>query len=360
MPHTEIAIIGAGFAGASCAYFLTRAGYRDLALFEAAAQPGTQASGRNAAMARQFIADGAIRRMGIAGTRFLSAPPAEVSPIPLVRPVGSIIFFDEAQHAAMAAAVRAGQGEGLQSQWIRPAEWTARVPYLPESLATHAVWTPTDGVVDIHGYLHGLLRAATHAGMRTCYHTPIERITTQRNGFVLHTPAGEWHASYLVNAAGAWADRIATLAGARPRNLVALRRHLFVTEPLTWVDPQWPFVWDDAHGWYARPESGGLLLCACDASAVIPGEPTLDPQVLAELYEKLRQHCPPLADVRIAHQWCGLRTFAPNRRFIIEWDETAPRLLWVAGLGGHGVTCAAAVGQRVAELIAEYMGGRSQ
>lgn len=355
MPSSRVCVIGAGFAGAACAYFLTRAGVADVVVFEQERQPGEHASGNNAAMARQFLLDPAIQMMAIRGTQFLYQPPPEVSDRALIRAIGSLILFDAAAERAMRAAVAAGHPRGLSSTVIQRAECEARVPVLRDADFAGAVWTPTDGVVDTHAYLHGLLRAAQSRGARVVTGARVTAIRPAADGCAIDADGTTWHCAVVVNAAGAWADGLAELAGVAPRGLRALRRHLFLGTLKVPADTHWPFVWDNTHAYYFRQESGGLLLCACDESPSAPGRPVVDPHAAELLARTLAARCPRLAGIEIVRCWVGLRTFAPDRQFVIGWDVAAPSFYWLAGLGGHGVTCAAAVGAKAAEEIVQRL-----
>lgn len=377
MPSATVCIIGAGFAGAATAYFLTRAGVRDVVILEQEAQPGAHASGNNAAMARQFVLDPEIRRLAIRGTQFLYDPPADLHPSAtapgantphlhqvleetsggnaFIRPIGSLLLFDEASEHTVRGTVEAGHRRGLTAQVIRREECEARVPVLKEADFSGAVWTPTDGVVDVHAYLHGLLSAARAHGAQLVMNRAVRAMRITKQGAEVVTDGETWRCRIVVNAAGAWADAIAALADVPPRGLTALRRHLFQSAPMREVATDWPFIWDTTHDFYFRPESGGLLCCACDEAPFPPGPARVDGQAPILLAEKLRAHCPRLANIQVATSWAGLRTFAPDRKFVLGWDPMASPFYWVAGLGGHGVTCAAAVGEQAAAEIAKRL-----
>ena len=114
-----------------------------------------------------------------------------------------------------------------------------------------------------------------------------------------------------------------------------------------------PWVWWVDRPFYLRPESGGLLMCPCEEVAVpLPArgkQPDTDPAVLEDLFTSLRELAPQLAERPITRYWTGLRTFAPDRRFVIGWDPWNPRLFWSAGFGGHGMTSGLAAGALAAE-----------
>ena len=147
------------------------------------------------------------------------------------------------------------------------------------------------------------------------------------------------------------ANVVAKLAGAQELPLKPCRRHLFVSPPIAWVDSHWPFVWDVTHDIYFRPEGEGLLLCACDQSVMAPGDPPVDESVKEMLAEKIERFMPALNGVSISRGWAGLRTLTPDGRFVIGWDPQVDNFFWVAGLGGHGMTTSAAVGELAAKLL---------
>jgi glycine/D-amino acid oxidase-like deaminating enzyme len=133
----------------------------------------------------------------------------------------------------------------------------------------------------------------------------------------------------------------------RPR-----RRHIFVTKPLDWVPPDWPFIWDISSEVYFRPEEGGLLFSPCDEGE--PGDrdsDASDPVARDALSGKLERQFPGLRDLPVARSWSGLRTLTPDGRFVLGPDPAIDGFFWVAGLGGHGVTCSHALGELAAELV---------
>jgi D-arginine dehydrogenase len=132
------------------------------------------------------------------------------------------------------------------------------------------------------------------------------------------------------------------------------RRHLLVTEPLPQVSPKWPVIWIVGEEFYFRPESGGLLMSGCDTVKVTPEQAEItDHSELERIAAKAAHWLPSLADARVARAWAGMRTFAPDDLFVVGPDPRLEGLYWVAGMGGHGITCAPAVGTVAADWIAE-------
>jgi len=332
----EVAIIGGGIAGLSLAYHLARAGQQGIVLLEREDQPGTYASGHNAAVARALTGRDEHTALAVEGRRRL----AEAG---LMTAGGGLLV--SAEHGPLdafeAEAARHGvavhRGEGIPLPGLQAAEHLA---------------IPGDGVIDIAGLLHTCAEGARAAGAELRFGCALLGIQPTATGFHLETDRGPLHVQRLAIAAGAWAGELGRLAGSELA-FTPLRRSLVWSGA---AHPQQePWAWWVDRPFYMRPESGGLLMCPCEEVAVpLPArgrQPDTDPTVLEGLFTSLRELAPQLADRPVTRTWTGLRTFAPDRRFVLGWDPWNPRLFWSAGLGGHGMTTGLAVGARAADLF---------
>jgi D-arginine dehydrogenase len=361
MPSADIVIIGAGFAGAATAYHLARSGARNVVVVEQERVAGYHSSGRNASLIRQVISEESTMALAVEGAAFLRQLP-QGWPVPVsFEQNGSMLLASGRIWEGLQRDATRAHRLGIKVELLSQQETQARVAILEGTQFDGALWCPTDGVVDIHALLSGYLRAASLLGVEFRYGCPVKAIEKQdgriaRVLFEDHSVATD----IVVNAAGAWAGTIGNLAGSAPLGLRPLRRHLFVTGPLPWVDKGWPFIWDVSQGFYFRPDSGGLLLCACDEAEMPPGDTAPVESALELLAEKARNYFPRFADLPIMKSWAGLRTFAPDGRFVIGWDSKVRGLFWVAGLGGHGVTTSGAVGALAAELLLGGAAGRAE
>lgn len=345
----EIAIIGAGFAGAATAYFLHQAGLTDCVVLEAEDLPGSRASGLNAAMGRQIITDPEFRELAMQGMQFLRTPPAAFAEASLIDDRGSLLLFAKSDRAKAVHLASDSQRDGLTVETWDAARIHALIPFLRN--VDTALFTPSDGLIDINTLISSFLRPIRHA-QRLFTNAHVQGLHYANGRWTITTTAGDFRARAVVNAAGAWADTIAALAGAEPIPFQVRRRHLFVSAPTSLVDVAWPFTWDVSHNYYFRPESGGVMMSACDEDTVSADEAYCTaPEIDSLLLDKLTQYCPELATLPIAHHWAGARTFGPGDHILIKWDARAPQFFWVAGLGGHGATSAAGIGQRAAQQI---------
>jgi D-arginine dehydrogenase len=342
-------IVGAGLAGAATAYYLTRLGWDRVVILEQELMVGVHSSGRNAAMIRQVVSDRAIALLAREGAAFLRQLPEDWPILTPLRQNGSFLLSAQEIHPPPGES---HEGPSLQTAWLPIGDIINQVPILKGTPTKGGLWCASDGVIDIHGLLQGFLRSATMRGAELKLSSKLQSVVAKEGAVVsVQTQNEEIPCNVLVNAGGAWAGEIGQLAGAEPIPLTPYRRHIFVTEALNWVNPIWPIVWDITHEVYFRPESGGLLLSPCDETADRPGLPPTDESATEMLAEKVGRCFPEMPDLPIQNSWAGLRTMAPDRRFVIGWDPRVRGFFWVAGLGGHGVTVSPAVGRIAADLI---------
>ena len=330
----EVAIIGGGIAGLSLAYHLALAGQEGIVLLEREDQPGTYASGHNAAIARTLTGREEHTVLAVEGRRRL----AEAG---LMTAGGGLLVsvergpLDAFEAEATRHGVEVHRGDGIPLPGLKAAEHLA---------------IPGDGVIDIAGLLRTCAEGARRGGADLRYGCGVLGLRPTDTGFELDTDRGPLRAKALAIAAGAWAGALGAMAGSRIA-FTPLRRSLVWSGAAhSQADP---WAWWVDRPFYLRPESGGLLMCPCEEVLVpLPPrgrQPDTDPAVLEGLFASLRELAPDLADRPVTRYWTGLRTFAADRRFVIGWDPGNPRLFWSAGLGGHGMTTGLAVGAFAAE-----------
>lgn len=361
--RADVVIVGGGLAGAATAYELTRAGVTDVVLLEREPTCGYHASGRNAALCRQLTEDEPYTDLTVQGAEFLHYPPEGFSPEPLLRVTGSV--FTAATSAELDRLAERAATREIATERLEPREIVTRWPRFEGVECAGGVFFPTDGVVDIHALLHGFLAGARNRGVRTVINCEVVGFrkpqqlepTGEDDGSVdkitVETALGTIATRCVVVAAGAWSGQVGVAAGARATQFAALQRHLLLTEPVPEIDPRAPFLWHLGEDeFYARPEGGGFLLSACDETEVEPADVAVLPNALGEAADKLARAAPRFAELGVARAWACLRTFSPQRRPVITWDRGLSWLFWVAGLGGHGVTASAAIGEVAATRIA--------
>lgn len=351
MQTFDAVIVGAGFAGAATAFHLVRQGVRRIALVEREAVPGYHASGRNAALAFTAIQNPEIAQLARTGLRFICGEASELAGHEIFRPCGSLLVVTQETTANRLHQI-ATVGASAGSSWLNSDDLRHMVPALRLAPLQGGLWTPTDGVVDIHALLQLYLQNATHAGARVYYNTAIVGVPRSKGKVVaVESTAGTWNCGVLINAAGAWATQVGHLAGSPLPAFEPRRRHLFLGRPPLPVDRNWPFVWHADVDTYFRPEGDGLLLSPCDATPHPALEPMVDEEAKTLLARKILAAFPALANTAILTGWACLRTFAPDEQFVIGPDPDIDGFFWVAALGGHGMTTSWAVGRLAAAVV---------
>ncbi|HEY3323953.1 MAG TPA: FAD-dependent oxidoreductase [Planctomycetota bacterium] len=350
MSDRRVVIAGAGFAGAATAYHLARAGFKHVVLLEREELPGMHASGRNAGMIRQIVPENSIAALAREGCRFIHAWAREHAPHAF-QVNGSMLLASGAAVEPLRTQVAEAQRGGTDVQILSHAEATARVPVLKTALFDIAAWCPSDGVVDIAALLQFYISESRKLGVQISTRKAVDAVE-HRGGKIAGVRCGKetMPCDVLINAAGAWANEIAGLAGAAKLPMKAYRRHIVVTTPMS-VDRSWPFVWNVSEQVYFRPEQPGLLLSPCDQTEHAPGTPATDESAFDLLATKLAKCMPALTSIKIGRSWAGLRTITTDGNFAIGWDSKVQGLFWLAGLGGHGVTCGAGIGRLACEII---------
>lgn len=323
------------------AWALARRGV-DVVVLEREGAPGRFASGRGAGLGRQLAEDDATSALTIRGAQVLRSELAAAW-----QPCGGILSFDQPA-AAEGYAARAAR-LGVAVERLQPADVIARWPGVEEIPIAAALYIASDGVIDVAALL-----AAFASDLAIVCDAGVERIEPSSQGsrgaqgVRLTTARGELEARVVVDATGAWAGE---LTGA-PR-LATFKRHVYVLEAT--AAPGAPFLWHlGADELYVRADAGGLLVSPCDATATAPADQ--QPDAIGDAMLRVRFAASAWSSARVVRRWACQRAFTAERTMRLGRDPVRPWLVWAAGLGGHGATASAAVGEVVAEACVAALG----
>jgi D-arginine dehydrogenase len=179
----------------------------------------------------------------------------------------------------------------------------------------------------------------------------VESLERDTHGWTVRAGAESLRAPIVVNAAGAWADEIAQLAGIAPVGLVPCRRTaVLVDPPAGMAVDEWPFVNDIDEQFYFKPDAGSLFISPADETAAVPGDAQPDEWDVAVAVERV-QAATTLQIHRLKARWAGLRTFAPDRSPVVGFSPEAEGFFWLAGQGGYGIQTAPALSRAAAALV---------
>jgi D-arginine dehydrogenase len=325
---TDVAIIGAGFAGCATAFALSGRGVRTVVL-ERESELGRHASGRGAGLGRQLAEDDATSALAIRGAALLRERFADAW-----SPTGGILTFDD--RAAAEVYVARARSLDVAHELIDRAAVLRHWPAMTGLPIEAAIQIPRDGVID-----NRRLLAAYSRDLVIEHGTAVTRIEPAGSGVRIATSNGPFEARVVVDAAGAWAGEA---TGDPP--LASVKRHLFVVEATATAGA--PYLWHlGAAELYVRGDAAGVLASPCDA------EPTraMDQQPAANADALLAKLDAAGLRAPITRRWACQRAFAPDRRMKIGRDPRRPWLVWAAALGGHGATASSWIGELAADAV---------
>jgi D-arginine dehydrogenase len=349
MHRADVLIIGAGMAGASAAYFLARS--QRVIVLERESQPGYHATGRSAAMYSETYGNATVRAISTASKAFYFNPPAGFSDYPLVSKRGALIVGRACDHDALLTTWKVMQALVPNVQWWQQAEILQCVPQLKPEMAVFGVFEPDAMDMDVNAIHQGFLRGANAAGAKLVCDASVSRIQRESNGWRVATPSGEYFAPVLVNAAGAWCDELARLAGVTPIGLIPKRRTAFTVEAPVGCDiSAWPLVIDVNESFYFKPDAGLLLMSPANedpmqAQDVQPED--IDVAIAVDRIESATT----LLVRQVKRKWAGLRSFVADKSPVVGFAADAPGFFWLAGQGGYGIQTAPAMGELTAALV---------
>lgn len=348
--RADVAIVGAGMAGTGLAADL--AGDFDVVVLEQESRPGYHSTGRSAAIFIQNYGNSVIRALSRASTPLFRGTEPGTFPTPLLSQRGILYVADEAglaEHRALMA-----EAEGMEE--ITPAEAIAKVPLLRPDWIKAAAYEHDAQDIDVDALHQGWLRKAKAGGMRLLTDAPVTRAEFRSGGWAIDTPKGKVHATILVDAAGAWADTVAGLAGVAPLGIQPMRRSIAVLPAPEGYDIRhWPLIGDAADSWYVKPEAGRLLVSPAEEIPVEPHDAFVDDMILAEGLYRFEQAID-YPVTRVERSWAGLRSFAPDRTPVAGFDPAAENFFWLAGQGGYGIQTAPALSRLAGRLIRRASG----
>jgi D-arginine dehydrogenase len=340
----DVIVIGAGIAGASVAHFL--APHARLAIVERESQPGYHSTGRSAAVFAPSYGPPQVRALTRASRTFLDALPGVLS-------LRGTLFAARIEQVDALDALHEGLlAEGAHGvRRLATREAQAIVPVLRPEAARAALHDADASDIDVHALHQHYLRGARSRGAALV--CGFEARSLERSFGRWHVSDGrrELRAGVVVDAAGAWADAIGTLAGAQPLGLQPRRRSAFTFAAPTGIDCRgWPCVVGIDEDFYFKPDAGVLLGSPANADAVSPHDVVPEEIDIATGIARI-EAATTMTIRRPIRSWAGLRSFVPDGALVGGFDDALPGLFWCCGQGGYGIQTSAAMGQLCAARV---------
>ena len=345
----DFLIVGAGIAGASIGHFLAAHG-RTIVL-ERESQPGYHSTGRSAALFLESYGTAQARALTRASRAFLADPPDGFSDGEILSPRGALFVAAPGQDAELAALWQVMQSVSPRGRLLDAAGAHELVPVLRKEQTLGAVFEPDAADLDVHRLHQAFLRSIRRQGGRIIADAEASAIARDERGDWQVDAGGiRYRAPVLVDAAGAWCDHVAALAGVAPIGLVPKRRSIFTFAPPDGVDTtRWPLFGSVGEHWYVKPDAGLLLGSPANADAIAAQD--VQPEELDIALAIDRIEAATTLAVRPRRTWAGLRSFVADGDLVGGFAADAPGFFWVAGQGGYGIQTSAAMGEACAALV---------
>lgn len=337
---SDIIVIGGGIAGVSAGARLSHLGR--VTVLERETALAYHASGRSAALFEATYGSATVIELNRASAAYhRSANGGVTSPRGTMR-VGSAALKDSFE-----AEVRLTGMRRLDAEEAR-----ALFPILNDAHAPFAAHDPAAWDLDTDRLIQNFAREIRGNGGQIVTGAEVTAIRRTATGWDVTTPKGDFAGALLVNAAGAWVDRIAVLAGIAPIGFTPLRRSVArIPAPGGRDTSGWPMVFGANEQWYCKPDAGALIVSPSEEDPAEPHDAWPDDMVLAEGLARYEEAVTEPV-TRLLASWAGLRTFAPDRTLVIGPAPQDAAYFWCAGQGGYGFQTAPAASALLADIVA--------
>ncbi len=352
MRNTDTLIIGGGIAGLSAAARIARHG--QTLVLEAEAAPGFHASGRSATFCHFGIGGGLVQRLTAISKPSFAAPPAN-GETPIAKRMAALFVARAGERRALDALARTTLTHSPEAALVEGDALREIVPVLKtgEDGFVAGLLDPDAYKLDSDAMLQTNIRALRAANGELVLDAPVTAIRREGECWIVETPGESYSTARLVDAAGAWADGVAQMAGVERLGLTPLRRTIIAFDVPGGVNvSDWPFTKTIAgDGFYMLPEGSRRLLASpMDETPSDPCDAQPDEIDIATAAWRIEQ-ATDIAIPRIAHSWSGLRTFAPDHCPVAGYAPDAPGFFWLAGQGGFGLQSSPAMAMAAEALL---------
>jgi D-arginine dehydrogenase len=349
MSAYDVIVIGGGIAGVSIGFELSKD--RSVCLLEMESTLAFHTTGRSAATFLETYGGPEIRALTTGSRDFLENPPehfesALMSPRPLLQFAkvgrGSVI---EQLHADVLPLVP-------DAELLSPERVSELFPIVKPGYVDAGMYEPGAMELDVHGIHQGYARGMRARKGEIVKSAPVVGLDHGPTGWTVTTTDGKTRtATAVVNASGAWGDVLGELAGAKPVGLMPLRRSIFmVSSPTGAATKDLPIFGDIDQSFYIKPEGEQFLCSPADETPTPPSDVSADTLEIARALDEINA-ATTLNARSVSSSWAGLRSFVPDRNFVVGPDPDVPDFHWFVGQGGYGIQTSPASAMVGAALV---------
>ena len=332
-------IIGGGIAGISAAARLSEHG--PTLVLEAEAHLAYHTSGRSAALYEQNYGSRSTVALAKAARADFDSMLSGV-----LSPRGFLLVCLQGEEAQFEYDL-----EHMHLSEVTVADAAKLVPILDRSSVIRTASSATARDIDTDMMLQIFARQIRANGGTVETNQQVTAIDKTMQGWRVTTGSGQYEAQKIVNAAGAWGDEIAQMAGMPKIGLTPFRRSVArLSAPGGQVVHGWPMLFGPGERWYAKPDAGGLIVSLAEETPSPPMDAWAHDIDLAEALSRYQDYVTEPVTRPVA-SWAGLRTFAPDRNLVLGPAPQDDSFVWCVGQGGYGFFTAPAASQLVADTV---------
>lgn len=344
MKTADIIVIGGGMAGVSVAACLAQDAR--VVVLESETQTGYHSTSRSAAMMIRNYGSDILRELNHLSFQLYKNLEQELDQA-LLNARGELVVASEDEFEQLDAYIKSSTDleelDVLQAVKLCPA-------LRKEKIVKAAIETEAADI-DVDLLLQHYVRRLKSQSGEIYLKSQVNSVSYQNQIWQLSTPAGIFSAPVIINAAGAWADVIAEKASIDRLGLMPLRRSAAIIKAVGYENVDcWPVVLSASENWYAKPQSGMLIVSPADEDLVEPHDAWPEDIVLAEGFYRFEQFMN-IEVKRIESSWAGLRTFARDRNPVVGFSDQAEGFFWLAGQGGYGIQTAPVLAKLASDII---------
>ncbi len=346
--HFDYIIIGAGIAGTSAAMRLSEFG--SVALLEREEHPGYHSTGRSAAAYEPTYGPAKVLPLIAASGDFLKNPPAGFCSSDLLKKRGSLSLFKDTEKQAQEEMIGILELVKADYEVLNFEQARAHVPILSPQYTSSALYSDILKDLDVDALHQGYMRSLKANGGSLIVNAEVTGID-HADDWTVDTPAGTFSAPVLINAAGAWADVIGGMAGAKSVGLQPKRRTALLAKmPEEYDVSTWPMTGGMDPAFYFKPDAGHILLSPEDQTPIDPCDAWPEDLDLAYAIDRF-ENVTTVSVGRPKHTWAGLRSFVADEGMVAGYDADKDGFFWLCGQGGFGIETSPVMSLIASQLV---------
>jgi sarcosine oxidase len=356
MPTYDVIVLGTGGVGSAAAYQLAKRGAKVLGIDQFPGGHDRGSSHGETRVIRQAYFEHADYVPLLLRAYELWRELEQAADVDLLHPVG-LLQVGPADGFVVPGVLEAARRHDLKVESLGGDEIPRRFPGFRAPTGAVGVFEPAAGYLKVERCVLTHLAAAKSAGADFRFGVTARSWHADGNGVRILTDRGEFSAAKLIITAGPWAPQL--LADLNVR-LHVRRKHLywFPTAESSYHEASGcpTYLYELPHGvYYGFPQIDemGVKVAEHTDGAVIDdpaNDPRpLDPADLARVEAFLTQYLPGVGRPMQRRSVC-FYTMSPDEHFLVDRHPHHERVVFAAGLSGHGFKFTSVLGETLADL----------